>query len=115
MFVVLFSPELCIHLQFDILKVDLPPRLLHIALGHIVGRIPPVRMLREFRQFLPAVTCRKLILIIKDSFNHVNLQCAKAVDKWVLEVLKHPQYFKAKLVTVNIRGYAKSDSRGILA
>ena len=55
-FVVLLSPEFGIHLQLHVLEVHLPPCLLHVPLGNVVGGVSPVGMLGELGQLLPAET-----------------------------------------------------------
>lgn len=51
--VVLFSPELGLHLQPDVLKVNSSVHRLHVTLGHIIACRLPVAAVWEIRQLLP--------------------------------------------------------------
>lgn len=53
MSVVLLPPKLSIHLQLDVLKVNLAIDILHVALGHIVLSPLKVMAVSELGQLLP--------------------------------------------------------------
>lgn len=62
MAVVLFSPELRLHLQPDVFKVNISVHRLHVTLGHIVRCWLPVAAVWEIRQLLPARKWTNIVL-----------------------------------------------------
>ena len=67
MLIVFLSPQLGVHLQLHVLEIHLPARLLHVALGHVVGRISPVRMGGKFGQFLPTTQYTYIYVVLNYS------------------------------------------------
>ena len=54
--VVFLSPQFCVHLQSNILKVDVSVDVIDVVFRHIVQRVLPVPRPREVRQLLSANT-----------------------------------------------------------
>ena len=50
----LLAPQLRVHLQLDVLHVDVARHVLHVRLRHVVLRVLPVVRVREARQLLAA-------------------------------------------------------------
>lgn len=59
--VVLLSPKLGLHLQPDVLEVNVSVHRLHVALGHIVAGRLPVAAVGEIRQLLPGGETQEVV------------------------------------------------------
>ena len=69
----LLSPQLGIHLKFDILKVYLAVNIFHVSLGHIVRGMLPV-LTEEGGVLLSA---NNILYISQTSINMISQKCLK--------------------------------------